>query len=237
MAEEGVGEDARRDVADGGEVGDRAPELDVQEGGDVPALEVEVDQRGGPPGGLCGERELYGRERRADAPLAPLTVTTVPPEPPGASPPWPRWRRTSVDHWATACTRPASSSYDSGSATRPRAPESMAAANRPGLASVVTRMTPTAGKRRAISRISSNAGAGPMRSWTTSTSGSSSTASAASRARASTSWVESVTGGCGSASGSWLSRVTRERTASGSAPAGRILVGMRAASHLSVASS
>ncbi|MGC0349551.1 hypothetical protein RKD34_005131 [Streptomyces sp. SAI-218] len=50
------------------------------------------------------------------------------------------------------------------------------------------------------------------------------------------SWVESVTGATGSASGSWLSSVVRERTASASPTAGRILVGM-AASHLSFASS
>lgn len=92
--------------------------------------------------------------------------------------------------------------------------------------SVVTRMTPTAGKRRATSRTSSSAGTGPMRSWTITTSGSSSTDSADRRARVSTSCVESVTGVTGSASGSWLSRVVRERTASASPTAGRILVGM-----------
>src|SRR5690606_31827180 len=103
----------------------------------------------------------------------------------------------------------------------------MAAWKRPGLASEVTRMTPTAGKRRATSRISSSAGTGPIRSCTTTTSGSSSTDSAARRARVSTSWVESATGATGSASGSWLSSVVRERTASASPTAGRILVGMR----------
>lgn len=50
------------------------------------------------------------------------------------------------------------------------------------------------------------------------------------------SWVESPTGATGSASGSWLSSVVMDRTASASPTAGRILVGMRA-SHLSFASS
>lgn len=45
----GVLEDARRDVGDGGEVGDGSPELDVQVGGDVAALEVHVDERDGAP--------------------------------------------------------------------------------------------------------------------------------------------------------------------------------------------
>lgn len=69
MGEDHVGEDARRDVADGGEVGDRAAELHVEVGGDVAGLEVEVEQGRGTSGRLCGEGELDGGEGGADAAL------------------------------------------------------------------------------------------------------------------------------------------------------------------------
>src|SRR6478735_3202966 len=100
----------------------------------------------------------------------------------------------------------------------------MDAAKSPGLASAVIRTTPTAGNLRETSRISSSAGTGPIRSWTSTTSGSSSMASPARRARVSMSCVESPTGAAGSASGSWLSRVVTDLAASGSPTAGRILV-------------
>src|SRR6478752_4725835 len=84
-----------------------------------------------------------------------------------------------------------------------------------------------AGKRSETSRISSSAGTGPIRSWTSTTSGRSSSDSPARRARVSMSWVESVTGAAGSASGSWLSRVVTDLAASTSPTAGRILVVIR----------
>ena len=59
-----------RDVVDGGEVDDGAAELDVQVGGDVAGLEVQVDEGDGAcPDGLCGEGELDGGDGRADAAL------------------------------------------------------------------------------------------------------------------------------------------------------------------------
>ncbi len=69
VGEDGVLEDARRDVVDAGEVGDRAPELDVEVGGDVPGLQVHVGQGDAAPGGVRGEGELDGGDGRADTAL------------------------------------------------------------------------------------------------------------------------------------------------------------------------
>ena len=132
-------------------------------------------------------------------PLAPATVTTVPPGPGG--------RRFAAalaadggarprPSWAAAWTRAGQLLVARAVARRRRGRRSpWRRRDSAGPASAVTRTTPTAGKRRAISRISSSAGTGPMRSWTRTTSGSSSRDSAASRARVSSSWVESATGG------------------------------------------
>lgn len=110
VAEDGVGEDARGDVGDRGEVDDGAAELDVQVGGDVPGLEVHVDQGGGASGGLGGERELHGGEGGAHPALGAADGDDGAAGAGDRVAAGARWRRTPADHWATAWTRLASSS-------------------------------------------------------------------------------------------------------------------------------
>ena len=64
-----VVQDPRGDVGDVGEVGDGAAELHVEVGGEVAALEVEVDQGGGAARRVGGEGELDGGDGGADAAL------------------------------------------------------------------------------------------------------------------------------------------------------------------------
>jgi len=72
-------EHPRRYVADVGEVGHGAAELDVEVGGDVAALEVEVDQGCGPSGAVGGQGQLDGRDGGPTPPLDPATASIVPP--------------------------------------------------------------------------------------------------------------------------------------------------------------
>ncbi|AXK36540.1 amino acid adenylation domain-containing protein [Streptomyces armeniacus] len=69
VREHSVLEHARRQIADPGQVGGRAPELDVQERRDVPGLQVQVDERGVAPGRAGGQGQFHGGERAADAAL------------------------------------------------------------------------------------------------------------------------------------------------------------------------
>ena len=105
VGEDRVLEDPGRDVLDAGEVDDGAPELDVEVGGDVAGLEVEVDQGHGPAGRLGGQGELDRGHGRADAALGSADGDDRAAGSGEHIAPRPRWRRTPVDQPAAAWTR------------------------------------------------------------------------------------------------------------------------------------